>query len=866
MTYDSLREAHFLEREIDGENYTPEVLIVDDTPENLLALEAVLKPLCCRSICANSGHEALAYLEKHDVALVLLDIQMPGLDGFQTAEEIRRVSDLHRVPVIFVTAIDANPEHLKRAYAAGAVDVLFKPLNSDILRAKVLTFIELFNYRRNLTQALHAEARSREQAVQEKYRDLVDCIDHAVIWSCEPDDMTFTFVSPRAVDITGFDLKEWFEEADFFFNHIPKEDQAIVRKAFSGAETGKDFGFEHRFITSSGNVIWFHTGVRLAKKGQGKKHELRGLSVDVTKIKEAEQAAKASKALSEKASERMGILSQASALLSSSLDYQTTLKNLSQLAVPRLADWCKVDILERDGGLQQISVAHVNPKKEEFGWNIYKKYPSARDDSRGAYWVIKTSRSTMNSVVTDEMIEGWAQNSEHLQMLRELGFISYMCVPLIARGKVLGAISFIATRESGRHFNADDLSLAEELGYRAGLAYENSKLFSESQTINQVKDEFLATLSHELRTPLSVILGNSELLANPEIILSPEEQKQSLDAIHRNANLQTQIIQDLLDVSSIITGKMSYKPAKLSPARVIDEICKALQTTAEAKGIRLTCELNGAPESIFADETRLHQIIWNLVSNAIKFTPMGGEVIIGFEHTESSCRIEVIDSGKGIEPEFLPYVFDRFRQEDSSSSRRYGGLGLGLSIVRSLVELHGGYVKAESEGPGRGAKFIVNLPLRSPIPVPESDAQIKSNPSEQMASVAVQLSGVRILLIEDSADNRVLVTRMLVRSGAEVTQAESAAQARHLLKESKPDIIVSDIGMPDENGLEFIQKLRASSAEFASLPAIALTAYVRSEEKQKAFEAGFQAHVSKPVTPSALLNEISKVLHRSGQR
>jgi PAS domain S-box-containing protein len=461
------------------------------------------------------------------------------------------------------------------------------------------------------------------------------------------------------------------------------------------------------------------------------------------------------------------------------------------------------------------------------------------------------------------------------QSALDAGFRSALWFPLKRRSKEasVGTIGIFEFTGKLQHTRDDELLRAlEATSYQLAQFIDRveakeaaEKSARESQAVNRVKDEFLASLSHELRTPLTAILGFAEVLREEFPTLSNKERMDFIDGIYRNATAQTEMISDLLDVSRIITGKVAFKPAHVSISTVAKNVVENFASTAEAKRIRLRLKIESVPETIFADSVRIQQILWNLVSNAIKFTPHGGSIEIRLYTENHHCVIDVKDSGAGIEPEFLPYVFDRFRQEDASITRKFGGLGLGLSISRHLAEIHGGSMRAFSEGKGHGSTFRVSLPLRSDsaaelanqksIGIPATSALTDKNPRS--------LEGVEILLVEDSVDSRHLISRLLAKAGARVLEAESAATAREILAGATPDLIVSDIGMPNESGLEFMTSLRASAdARIRDIPSVALTAYVRSEEKDGIINAGFAAHVAKPVSRDALLQTIGQLLHR----
>ena len=391
---------------------------------------------------------------------------------------------------------------------------------------------------------------------------------------------------------------------------------------------------------------------------------------------------------------------------------------------------------------------------------------------------------------------------------------------------------------------------------------------AEAERTGHLKDEFLATLSHELRTPLNAILGWTQVLQGDPA--NSEDVEQGLATIERNARVQNGIIEDLLDMSRIISGKVRLEMGRIDLAAVIEAALETVRPAADAKSIRLQPVLDPQAREVSGDPDRLQQVFWNLLSNAIKFTSKGGRVQVILERIHSHLEVNVIDSGEGIAPEFLPHVFDRFRQADASSTRRHGGLGLGLAIVKQLVELHGGSVHVDSAGPGHGTAFRVMLPLRA---VQVAEEPPPEEPRASGAALApplvpaelLRLTGIRVLVVDDEPDARALVKRLLEDRGATVRTAGSADEAMSLFRENPPDVLVSDIGMPGEDGYSLIRRVRALLPEQGGhIPAIALTAYARSEDRIKAIVAGFQMHLAKPVEAMELLAQVASLMGRTG--
>ena len=386
----------------------------------------------------------------------------------------------------------------------------------------------------------------------------------------------------------------------------------------------------------------------------------------------------------------------------------------------------------------------------------------------------------------------------------------------------------------------------------------------EAEEANRLKDEFLATLSHELRTPLTAMLGWTKMLLTSRF--DEKTTQHALETVERNVRAQTQLIEDLLDVSRIVTGKLRIETRPVELVPVIEAALDSIRPAAEAKNIELEQSLDPTSGLVLGDPARLQQIVWNLLSNAVKFTPRGGHARIGLRRDESQIAISVTDTGMGINPEFLPHVFERFRQADSSSTRSHSGLGLGLAIVRHMVELHGGVVHAESEGAGHGATFTVKLPLMAVAPLrktvegdKEDGSRARSLESERLPT----LQGVRVLLVDDEEDARNLLVTILEQYAADVEAVSNMRHAFASIKRAVPDVLISDIGMPEEDGYELIRRLRAAEeSRMRELPAVALTAYAGEGDRTLALASGFQLHLAKPVDPEALVAAIHQLVRK----
>jgi PAS domain S-box-containing protein len=436
-----------------------------------------------------------------------------------------------------------------------------------------------------------------------------------------------------------------------------------------------------------------------------------------------------------------------------------------------------------------------------------------------------------------------------------------LAVPLVGRdGKTIGVLQLWDKIDG--ELTASDEAILVQLAQMAAVAIENQQLYrtaqaarAEAETANRMKDQFLATLSHELRTPLNAIFGWAQLLRTGK--LDPAAVERGVETIERNARAQKQLIDDLLDVSRIISGKLRLEMQPVEPASVVEAALETIAPAAQTKGVSLRRRV-ARTGLVVGDPQRLQQVVWNLLSNAVKFTPKGGEVRVSVEALDGHTEITVADTGQGIASEFLPHVFERFRQADPSSTRRHGGLGLGLAIVRQLVELHGGTVRAESPGEGRGATFVVSLPLAVSV---EPEERRRQAPMGDGGSRSVSLDGLRVLVVDDEADARDLLGQILSRAHAEVAMAASAAEGVEVLERFQPHVLVSDISMPGADGYDFIRTLRKRGHH---LPAAALTAFARAEDRRRALLAGFQIHLAKPVDPGELLAAVASLAGRAG--
>jgi PAS domain S-box-containing protein len=555
-------------------------------------------------------------------------------------------------------------------------------------------------------------------------------------------------------------------------------------------------------------------------------------------------------------------LAEASSALSSSLDYEVTLKAVARLAVPTIADWCAVDIVNERGALQRLVVAHVDPAKVELARTMQERYPVDADTPGGVHEVIRTGRPAYVSRIQPSMIETAARDEEHLRIINELALTSYMCVPLLVQSNAIGAITFVSA-ESRREYTDADLRLARELAMRASLAVENARSYARANEASRLKDEFLATLSHELRTPLNAVLGYARMMRMQ--MIPSERSKPALDVVERNATALKQIIEDVLDVSRIVAGRLRLNVQPVDLPSVLRESIATVLPAADAKGLRVETVIEPVTTPVSGDAERLQQIIWNLLSNAIKFTPRGGKVQLRLERVDSHIEVIVSDTGRGISAEFLPFVFERFRQADASFSREHGGLGLGLAIAKQLAEMHGGTITAASDGVGKGATFALKLPLMS-VHGTAADVRPREHPHSDRRAPELEfiprLDGVHVLAVDDEQDSLNLLRTILEEAGATVTGVRSSTDALERLRNGPYDVLVADVGMPGMDGFQLIRAVRRLDDPVRSIPAAALTAYARSQDRVTSLASGFQMHLVKPIDPLELIVAIATLAPR----
>lgn len=513
------------------------------------------------------------------------------------------------------------------------------------------------------------------------------------------------------------------------------------------------------------------------------------------------------------------------------------------------------NVVDEGSGEQYLLYTLSGAPKEAFA-----KFPNPRATALFGPTFRGEGVVRLDDVTTDPR---YGRSAPHYGMPAEhLPVRSYLAVPVKSRsGDVLGGL-FFGHSDAGV-FSEEHEQLAMGIASWASLALENARLYVSVQEASRLKDEFLATLSHELRTPLNAILGYARMMRSG--LISGEHQDRAVEVIERNATSLTQIVEDVLDVSRIIAGKIRLNVQPVDLPTVVEDALDAVRPAADAKGVRIETVMDPRTAPVSGDPERLQQVIWNLVSNGVKFTQRGGRVQVRLERVNSHAEVVVSDTGIGIPPDFLPHIFERFRQADAGKDRERGGLGLGLAIAKNLVEMHGGTIHAASGGEGTGATFRVALPVMIVHPEVHAGERVHPQAPRRPRQIAIpDLRAVRILAVDDDRDALRLVREILETTGAEVTTVDSGLAALEALDKAPVDVLVADLGMPHMDGFELIARVRrAARAEVREVPAAAFTAYARSEDRAKALRSGFQIHLSKPIDPAELMAAIASLAKRT---
>ncbi len=627
-------------------------------------------------------------------------------------------------------------------------------------------------------------------------------------------------------DIPTYD--DWLRKA---YGDEANEVAASVQRVFESNEAAVEA--EREIVTKSGERrLWSFMVSAPGKLHDGRRF-LVSMATDVTERKQNEQSAK--------------FLADASAAISELVDYESTLQRVAWLAVPFFADWCAVDMLDAQGNLRRLAVAHVDPAKVELAHQVYREFPPDPTAPRGVWAILRDGHSEWIERMSDSDLVLASRDPRQAELIRQLGLRSYIGVPLVVRGKPVGVMTFISA-ESGRTYRQSDLALAEDLVRRAAISIENCQLYAEAREADRRKDVFLATLAHELRNPLAPIRSSVEVMKLKGV--DDPELQWARDIVERQVEQMARLVDDLLDISRISRGKIQLHRERVELSELVSRALETTRPLIESRQHETILTLPAVSIQLDVDPTRVEQVLANLLNNAAKYTEPGGEIVLSADVEGSEVVLRVRDTGIGISPELLPHVFDVFVQADDADPRAGGGLGIGLSLVRSLVELHGGTISAHSEGKGQGSEFIIRLPLSEHADeVPKSLASPSNNASNSRHH--------RVLIVDDNVDAAQSLGRVLQLLGHDAQVAHDGQQALEMLKDNSFDAAFLDLGLPRMSGYELARNIRSLNHS-PPIKLVALTGWGQDDDRRKSKLAGFDLHLTKPIDAATVQRVLSQ--------
>ena len=820
---------------------TPPVLLVDDTPANLLALTAVLDSLDVRLIMARSGAEALEQVQREAFAVALIDVQMPEMDGFELTRRLRGLEFGRELPVLFVTAIHGDEEYVRKGYASGGADYITKPYDPQVIRARVKAFVDLYRQREAVRRG---QVALRTQERDEAVRRLV-ALERIATAALETDDLqvllsellkTFT----EAADLADFavvflrDGQRLHVAAAF---GIEGQELEIFKVAF-GQGFSQSIANQRRPIELLEPEVAGDKGSRSAPLGHAGLpvrglyglpllHGGEVLGVALIGSRRAGSFSDSEKRLFTAAADRAAL----------AVAKHLQLSDLHQILSSAPA---------------YVAIVRVPGKEYSFVNSAYEALFGSELASRASLSDVGFGPAAV------EAVDGAARTGEAVEIdelpvqssLRSSdassSYLRFSARPLRNSAGMIDRVLIFATDVTAQVRARREIEAIHAM--RAELLERERSARKAAELASISKDDFLAAVSHELRTPLNAILGWASLARAQKV----PDLDRALHVIERNALAQARIVEDVLDFSRIARGKMKLALTSVDIALVALEALETVRPGADAKEITIDVKLNSR-KNLVGDAQRLQQVVWNLLTNAIKFTERGGRIAVNATDTATSVILSVTDSGQGIEPEFLPYVFEPFRQASSGSTRAHGGLGLGLSIVKQIVLAHGGVVRVESAGHGRGASFALEFPAEGP-----HQRQGSRGAAASPLPNSKSLELLRVLVVDDDEDSREFLSCALIERGAVVARAADAAEALGKLESFRPNVLVSDIAMPGTDGYALMRTVRTLPPELGgAVPAVAITAHARHDAWERAKAAGFQLLEPKPVNLDHLADSIA---------
>ena len=677
-------------------------------------------------------------------------------------------------------------------------------------------------YFRDVSERKKSELTLRDS--EQHFRELADAMPQ-IVWTADTDGR-IDYLNRRWTEFTG---KPGTVGNEGWGELLHPDDAGIAGTRWAAStRSGDPFEMQLRLLDRRQNVYRWHLIRTIAiRDSAGNVSRWFGTSTDIHQQKSAESS--------------LRYLAEVSAELAGVVDYEATLQKVARLSVPFFADWSSVDLAE-PGGLRKLVVAHQDPAKVALADELMRDYPPDPDTDSGTFSVLRTGKPVLVSGITDEMISKAARDPRHLRLLRLLDLRAYICVPLVVSGEIIGLLTF-ATAESGRTYSEDDLDLAMDLAHRVAIAIENTKLYQALREADRRKDEFLATLAHELRNPLAPIRNSLEILRLPRGSADTLERARAI--LERQVHHIVRLVDDLLDVSRVMGGKIELRREPVELAAVIARALEAVQPLIDAQQHELHLSIPTASVLLDADAVRLSQVVCNLLTNAAKYTDAGGQIWLSADCDEDVAVVRIRDNGIGLEPAMTKRIFDLFVQVDQATTRSQGGLGIGLTLAKNLVEMHNGSIEARSAGIGKGAEFVIRLPLLT------GQQYVETRPALTAENTLGEPgTGSRLLVVDDNQDAAESFAMLLRGQGHQVRVAFSGPAALEMVKDYVPEIVFLDIGMPGMDGYEVARRLRQQTA-LQDVVLVALTGWGQQEDRRRSSDSGFDHHLVKPLEPEA---------------
>lgn len=789
---------------------------IDEALDQALSALAGAECLVC-----SDADELARRVDENTGALVITDEALAG--GVRPLlEALQRQPSWSDVPILILLDRAALASSARVIDLLGNVMILERPVRAATLVSALRSSIRARRRQYDLRSRMEALRQS-----EERFRFLADNIP-AFVWVAAPDG-SLTYANGKWYEYAGIsreDTRQW----PLIVLHPEDRDIFLQRWARALAQ-GEDFELEVRCRRHDSVYRWFVVSASPLKGADGKIISWFGVTIDIHEQKQAERGAR--------------FLADASAALSEITDYQSTLRRIAGLAVPDFADWCVVDMLRDGDTLQRLAAMHVDPALVPLAFELSRRYPPRRDLS--PVWRAVDTRQSQTDVCSEETLAESARDEGELELLRALGMRSMIAVPLCCRGSVFGVITFVCGGTE-RVYTEHEQRVAEYLARRASVAIDNATLYRELQDAHRRKDEFLATLAHELRNPLAPIRNALQVMRLTE---DPDTVLQARAIMERQLEQMVRLIDDLLEVSRITRGQFSLRTERVDLATVVGNAVDTARPLIEGAGHKLIMKLPVQPVWLEADPVRLAQVFSNLLNNAAKYTERGGTIWLTAEEHDGRVLVSVRDTGIGIPAEYLSRVFDIFTQVEQSPMKTQGGLGIGLTLVKRLVEMHRGTVEARSDGPGMGSAFTVTLPVATA-------EQPAVEVAMTMEAGAAPAGRHRILVADDNADVAESLAMMLRLMGNEVRTVCDGLQAIEQTTAFAPEMVLLDIGMPGMDGYEAARRIRAQHWD-RPLVLVALTGWGQEEDRRRSLAAGFDHHFTKPVSPVNLERLVSQL-------